>query len=65
MLSTSLSSVVASSSDGKTTIYMSKPLDFSVFPSLLLATTMLRLVLNIASTRLILNADASSPEEAM
>ncbi len=48
-----------------TTIYMNHPLDFSVFPSLLLATTLLRLVLNIASTRLILTADASSPEEAM
>ncbi|MCC7389932.1 MAG: flagellar biosynthesis protein FlhA [Phycisphaerales bacterium] len=48
-----------------TTIYMSKPLDFSVFPSLLLATTMLRLVLNIASTRLILTADAAGPEEAI
>lgn len=48
-----------------TTIYMSKPLDFSVFPSLLLATTMLRLVLNIASTRLILTADATGPEEAI
>ena len=48
-----------------TTIYMKKPLEFSVFPSLLLATTLLRLVLNIASTRLILNADADSPETAM
>jgi flagellar biosynthesis protein FlhA len=48
-----------------TTIYMDQPLDFSVFPSLLLATTMLRLVLNIASTRLVLSADASSPEEAI
>ncbi len=48
-----------------TTIYMTRPLDFSVFPSLLLATTLLRLVLNVASTRLILTADASSPEEAM
>jgi len=47
-----------------TTIYMSKSLEFSVFPSLLLATTMLRLVLNIASTRLILTADAATPEEA-
>ncbi|MFU8828132.1 MAG: FHIPEP family type III secretion protein, partial [Phycisphaerales bacterium] len=35
-----------------TTMYMEEPLDFSVFPSLLLATTLLRLVLNIASTRL-------------
>ncbi len=48
-----------------TTLYMNRALEFSVFPSLLLATTLLRLVLNIASTRLILTADASSPEEAM
>ncbi len=48
-----------------TTIYMNHPLDFSVFPSLLLATTLLRLVLNVASTRLILTADAASPEEAV
>jgi len=47
-----------------TTIYMDHPLDFSVFPSLLLATTLFRLVLNIASTRLILTADADSPEAA-
>ncbi len=47
-----------------TTIYMLRPLDFSVFPSLLLATTLFRLVLNIASTRLILTADADSPEQA-
>jgi len=48
-----------------TTIYMERPLDFSVFPSLLLATTLLRLVLNIASTRLILTADADTPEAAI
>jgi len=48
-----------------TTIYMGHPLDFSVFPSLLLATTLFRLVLNIASTRLVLSADAGSPEQAM
>ena len=47
-----------------TTIYMARPLDFSVFPSLLLATTLFRLVLNIASTRLILSADATTPAEA-
>ncbi|HMK61500.1 MAG TPA: flagellar biosynthesis protein FlhA [Dissulfurispiraceae bacterium] len=34
--------------------YISKPLDFSVFPSVLLIATLLRLSLNIASTRLIL-----------
>jgi len=37
-----------------TTIYVSQPLEFSIFPSLLLATTLGRLVLNVASTRLIL-----------
>ncbi|HUE14092.1 MAG TPA: flagellar biosynthesis protein FlhA [Planctomycetaceae bacterium] len=37
-----------------TTIYVSRPLDFSVFPSVLLGTTLARLVLNVASTRLIL-----------
>ena len=37
-----------------TTISVRKPLDFSVFPSLLLVTTLVRLVLNVASTRLIL-----------
>ncbi len=47
-----------------TTIYMRRPLDFSVFPALLLATTLFRLVLNIASTRLILSADAESPDQA-
>ncbi|MBN1106940.1 MAG: flagellar biosynthesis protein FlhA [Deltaproteobacteria bacterium] len=36
------------------TIYATRPLDFSVFPSLLLITTLFRLSLNIASTRLIL-----------
>jgi flagellar biosynthesis protein FlhA len=48
-----------------TTLNMTRPLEFSVFPSLLLATTLLRLVLNIASTRLILTADAGSPEGVM
>lgn len=37
-----------------TTIYVASPLEFSVFPSLLLATTLARLVLNVATTRLIL-----------
>jgi len=47
-----------------TTIYMDRPLDFSVFPALLLGTTLFRLVLNVASTRLILSADADSPSQA-
>ncbi len=37
-----------------TTIYVRTPLEFSVFPTLLLATTLSRLVLNVATTRLIL-----------
>ncbi len=37
-----------------TTIYVRSPLEFSIFPSLLLATTLFRLVLNVATTRLIL-----------
>ena len=47
-----------------TTIYMRKPLDFSAFPSILLGATLFRLVLNVATTRLILAADASTPEAA-
>ena len=35
-------------------MYVLKPLDFSVFPSVLLTVTLLRLSLNVASTRLIL-----------
>jgi flagellar biosynthesis protein FlhA len=41
-----------------TTVYVSRPLDFSVFPSVLLGTTMARLVLNVASVRLILTRGA-------
>jgi flagellar biosynthesis protein FlhA len=37
-----------------TTIYVRQPLEFSVFPSMLLATTLARLVLNVATTRLVL-----------
>lgn len=37
-----------------TTLYVIKPVEFSVFPMLLLATTLFRLSLNVASTRLIL-----------
>jgi flagellar biosynthesis protein FlhA len=36
------------------TMYTSQPLDFAVFPSLLLITTILRLALNVSATRLIL-----------
>jgi len=37
-----------------TSMFMLSPLEFSIFPSLLLVTTLLRLALNVASTRLIL-----------
>jgi flagellar biosynthesis protein FlhA len=37
-----------------TSMFVQKPLDFSVFPSLLLVATLFRLGLNVASTRLIL-----------
>ena len=37
-----------------TTLSVKTPLEFSIFPSLLLTTTLSRLVLNVASTRLIL-----------
>jgi len=47
-----------------TTIYVESPLDFSVFPSLLLGTTLFRLVLNIATTRMILSVEADNPEQA-
>jgi flagellar biosynthesis protein FlhA len=43
------------------TIYTIRPVEFSVFPSLLLITTLFRLSLNIASTRLILLNGHSGP----
>ncbi|MBV9540695.1 MAG: flagellar biosynthesis protein FlhA, partial [Alphaproteobacteria bacterium] len=38
-----------------TAVFIKKPLEFSSFPTVLLITTMLRLALNLASTRLILS----------
>ncbi len=38
-----------------TTLYLLRPVDFAVFPSLLLMLTLFRLSLNVASTRLILS----------
>ncbi|MCP4994524.1 MAG: flagellar biosynthesis protein FlhA [Gammaproteobacteria bacterium] len=35
-------------------VYTQRPLDFSIFPSLLLVVTLLRLALNVASTRVVL-----------
>jgi flagellar biosynthesis protein FlhA len=37
-----------------TSMFMTSPLEFSIFPSLLLVTTLLRLALNVATTRAIL-----------
>ena len=47
-----------------TVIYIVKPLDFSVFPSLLLITTFFRLALNVATTRLILSKAGTNQTEA-
>ncbi len=47
-----------------TTIYVRTPLDFSIFPTLLLATTLARLVLNVATTRLILTGAGKHGNEA-
>ncbi|HAS90474.1 MAG TPA: EscV/YscV/HrcV family type III secretion system export apparatus protein, partial [Desulfovibrio sp.] len=37
-----------------TSMFLQSPLEFSIFPSLLLVTTLLRLALNVATTRAIL-----------
>ncbi|NWF36543.1 flagellar biosynthesis protein FlhA [Mariprofundus sp. KV] len=47
-----------------TSIYVLKPLEFSVFPSLLLLTTLFRLSLNVATTRLILLHGQEGPAAA-
>ncbi|MEZ0392357.1 MAG: flagellar biosynthesis protein FlhA [Pseudobdellovibrionaceae bacterium] len=45
-------------------IYINKALEFSVFPSLLLMTTLYRLALNVATTRLILTEGHKGPSAA-
>lgn len=47
-----------------TCLFISKPLDFSSFPTVLLIATMLRLSLNLASTRLILSEGHTGPQAA-
>src|SRR5262252_9041018 len=47
-----------------TAIYVRQPVEFSVFPSLLLLLTLVRLSLNVASTRLILMHGAEGIEAA-
>ncbi len=45
-------------------IYIPRPLDFSTFPSVLLAVTLYRLSLNVATTRAILIHGSQTPEAA-
>ncbi len=45
-------------------VYINKALEFSVFPSLLLMTTLYRLALNVASTRLVLSHGHEGPSAA-
>jgi flagellar biosynthesis protein FlhA len=45
-------------------MYTRKPLDFSVFPTVLLITTLLRLSLNVASTRIVLLQGHTGPDAA-
>ena len=47
-----------------TVIYVKQPVEFSVFPSLLLLLTLIRLALNVASTRLILMNGADGVDAA-
>ncbi|HET7334647.1 MAG TPA: flagellar biosynthesis protein FlhA, partial [Rhizomicrobium sp.] len=47
-----------------TCVFIKKPLEFSSFPAVLLITTMMRLSLNLASTRLILGQGAGGTAEA-
>ena len=47
-----------------TALFIKKPLEFSVFPTVLLIATLFRLGLNIASTRLILSEGHTGPDAA-
>jgi len=47
-----------------TAVFIRKPLEFSSFPAILLITTMMRLALNLASTRLILSRGNEGTESA-
>ncbi len=47
-----------------TVLFINRPLDFSSFPTVLLIATMLRLALNLASTRLILADGHEGPDAA-
>ena len=45
-------------------MYTMRPLDFSIFPTVLLVTTLLRLSLNVASTRIVLLHGHNGPDAA-
>jgi flagellar biosynthesis protein FlhA len=45
-------------------MYTMKPLDFAIFPTVLLVTTLLRLSLNVASTRVVLLQGHTGPDAA-
>jgi flagellar biosynthesis protein FlhA len=47
-----------------TVLFIQKPLEFSSFPAILLISTLLRLALNLASTRLILSEGQEGPDAA-
>lgn len=47
-----------------TALYTVKPLDFMAFPAVLLVSTMLRLSLNVASTRVVLSEGHTGPDAA-
>ena len=47
-----------------TALYTVKPLDFVAFPAVLLVSTMLRLSLNVASTRVVLTEGHTGPDAA-
>ena len=45
-------------------VYVARPLDFAVFPTVLLGATLLRLALNVASTRVVLLDGHTGPDAA-
>lgn len=46
------------------TLFVERPLDFSIFPTVLLASLMLRLSLNVSSTKLIIGEGHTGPQAA-
>lgn len=46
------------------TLFIQRPLDFSIFPTVLLASLMLRLSLNVSSTKLIIGEGHTGPQAA-